>query len=121
VLVDHTRWKLRHRQWTGTTEQLIEELESDYGRMYVSGRVDIFDMVDTDLFTVVSLNMMDCEEDVRYLGTLVKRFKLIEVYIEYGVTALDSYLRAPRFKVTLEEITDEPGSIAANKTKKCCC
>ncbi|GKD35379.1 hypothetical protein Tco_1250888 [Tanacetum coccineum] len=79
VLVDHTGWKLRRRQWTGTTEQLIEELESTYdnapnmfsirihhggkfqsypGRMYVSGRVDIFDMVDIDLFTIVALNMM---------------------------------------------------------------
>nr|GFA91892.1 hypothetical protein [Tanacetum cinerariifolium] len=79
VLVDHTGWKLRRRQWTGTTEQLIEELESTYdnapnmfsirihhgrkflsypGRMYVSGRVDIFDMADIDLFTVVALNMM---------------------------------------------------------------
>ncbi|GKC84486.1 hypothetical protein Tco_1140203 [Tanacetum coccineum] len=28
------------------------------GRMYVSGRVDIFDMVDINLFTVVALNMM---------------------------------------------------------------
>ncbi|GJZ11572.1 retrovirus-related pol polyprotein from transposon TNT 1-94 [Tanacetum coccineum] len=28
------------------------------GRMYVSGRVDIFDMIDIDLFTVVALNMM---------------------------------------------------------------
>ncbi|GJW28375.1 heat stress transcription factor B-4-like protein [Tanacetum coccineum] len=28
-------------------------------------------------------------------------------YIEHGVTALDSYLRAPRFRATLEEITDE--------------
>nr|GEW06720.1 hypothetical protein [Tanacetum cinerariifolium] len=28
------------------------------GRMYVSGRVNIFDMVDIDLFTVVALNMM---------------------------------------------------------------
>nr|GEZ13483.1 hypothetical protein [Tanacetum cinerariifolium] len=123
VLVDHTRWKLRRRQWTGTTEQLIEELESNYdkapnifsirihhgekfqrypGRMYVSGRVDIFDMVDTNLFTVFSLNMM-----VLKLG-----------YIEHGVTTLDSYLRAPRFKATLEEITDEPSSIAANKTEK---
>ncbi|GKC18858.1 hypothetical protein Tco_1021008 [Tanacetum coccineum] len=106
--------------------------------MYVSGRVDIFDMVDIDLFTVVALNMMvlklgytgksepifynylkpltsldeglyalSCEEDVRCLGTLVRSFKLIEVYIEHGVTALDSYLRVPRFRATLEEITDE--------------
>nr|GEV80173.1 hypothetical protein [Tanacetum cinerariifolium] len=125
VLVDHTGWKLRRRQWAGTTEQLIEQLESTYGRMYVNGRVDIFDMVDIDLFTVVALNMMvlklgyigkselmlynylkpltsldeglyalACEEDVRCMGTLVRSFKLIEVYIEHGVTALDSYLRA---------------------------
>ncbi|GKC36587.1 heat stress transcription factor B-4-like protein [Tanacetum coccineum] len=117
--------------------------------MYVSGRVDIFDMVDIDLFNVVALNMMvlklgytcksepmyynylrpltsldeglyalACEEDVCCMATLVKSFKLIEVYIEHGVTALDSYLRAPRFKATLEEITDESGSIAANRTKK---
>ncbi|GJT67917.1 hypothetical protein Tco_1019397 [Tanacetum coccineum] len=101
--------------------------------MYVSGRVDIFDMIDIDLFTVVALNMMvlklgytgkskpmfynylkpltsldeglydlPCEEDVRCLGTLVRSFKLIEVYIEHGVTALDSYLKAPR------ETTKEP-------------
>nr|GEY13722.1 hypothetical protein [Tanacetum cinerariifolium] len=70
--------------------------------MYVSGHVDIFDMVVIDLFTVVALNMM-----VLKLG-----------YIEHGVTALDSYLRAPRFRATLEEIFDEPGSIAANRTKK---
>ncbi|GJW43543.1 hypothetical protein Tco_0072342 [Tanacetum coccineum] len=171
VLVDHTGWKLRRRQWTGTTEQLIEQLESTYdnapnmfsirihhggnfqrypGRMYVSGRVDIFDMVDIDLFTVVALNMMvlklgytgesepmfynylrpltsldeglyalACEEDVRCLATLVRRFKLFEVYMEHGVTVLDSYLRAPRFKATLEDITDEPaGSIVANRTEK---
>ncbi|GJW99207.1 hypothetical protein Tco_0181015 [Tanacetum coccineum] len=117
--------------------------------MYISGRVDIFDMVDIDLFTVVALNMMvlkldytgkyepmfynylrpltsldeglyalACEEDVRCLATLVGSFKLIEVYIEHGVTALDSYLRAPPFRATIEEITDEPGSIAANKKIK---
>ncbi|GJT87633.1 heat stress transcription factor B-4-like protein [Tanacetum coccineum] len=171
VLVDHTGWKLRCRQWTGTTEQLIEQLESTYdnapnmflirihhggkfqrypGRMYVSGRVDIFDMVDIDLFTVVALNMMvlklgyigesepmfynylrpltsldeglyalACDEDVRCLFTLVRSFKLIEVYIEHGVTVLVSYLRAPQFRATLEDIIDEPaGSIAANRTKK---
>ncbi|GJU27987.1 hypothetical protein Tco_1166608 [Tanacetum coccineum] len=118
--------------------------------MYVSGRVDIFDMVDIDLFTVVALNMMvlklgytgesepmfynylrpltsldeglyalACEEDVRCLATLVRSFKLIEVYIEHGVTVLDSYLRAPRFRATLKDITDEPaGRIASNKTEK---
>ncbi|GJV25708.1 hypothetical protein Tco_1378403 [Tanacetum coccineum] len=117
--------------------------------MYVSGHVDIFDMVDIDLFTVVALNMMvlklgytgkyepmfynylrpltnldeglyalACEEGVRCLTTIVRSFKLIEVYIEHGVTVLDSYLRAPRFRETIEEITDEPGSIATNRTEK---
>nr|GEU50190.1 reverse transcriptase domain-containing protein [Tanacetum cinerariifolium] len=149
MLVDHTGWKLRRKQWTGTTDQLIKDLEVAYdnapnkfsirihhgeklqrysGRMYVSGRVDIFDIVDIDLFTVVALNMMilklaikglyalACEEDVRFLATLVRSFKLIEVYIEHGVTALGSYLKAPQFRVIIKEITDEPGSIAADRT-----
>nr|GEX70420.1 hypothetical protein [Tanacetum cinerariifolium] len=30
VLVDHTRWKLRKKQWTGTTDQLIEDLKAAY-------------------------------------------------------------------------------------------
>ncbi|GJT04339.1 hypothetical protein Tco_0838801 [Tanacetum coccineum] len=123
VLVDHTGWKLRRKQWTGTTDQLIKDLEAAYdnasnmfsirihhggkiqrypGRMYVSGRVDIFDMVNIDLLTIIALNMI-----VLKLG-----------YTEHGVTTLDSYLRVPRFRATLEEITDEPGSITANKTKK---
>nr|GEV52500.1 hypothetical protein [Tanacetum cinerariifolium] len=171
VLVEHTRWKLRRKQWTGTTNQLIEDLEAAYdnapnmfsirihhggkiksypSRMYVSGRIDIFDMVDIDLFIVVALNIMvpklgytrksepmyydylipltsldeglyalACEENVRCLATLVRSFKLIEVYVEHDVTALDSYLREPRFRATLKEINDEPvGSIAANSTKK---
>ncbi|GJS02396.1 putative transposase, mutator type, MULE transposase domain protein [Tanacetum coccineum] len=118
-------------------------------RIHVSGRVDIFDMVNIDLFTIIALNMMVLklgytgksepifynylkpltnldkglyalayEEDVRCLGTLVRSFKLIEVYIEHGVTSLDSYLRAPQFRATLEEITDEASSITANRTKK---
>ncbi|GKE61466.1 hypothetical protein Tco_1511833 [Tanacetum coccineum] len=117
--------------------------------MYVIGRVDIFDMVDIDLFTIVALNMMvlilgytgksepmfynylrpltglneglyalACEEDVHCLATLVRSFKLIEVYIEHSFTALDSHLRAPWFKAIIEEITDDPGSIAVNKTEK---
>ncbi|GJX83932.1 hypothetical protein Tco_0333413 [Tanacetum coccineum] len=170
VFVDHTGWKLHKKQWTGTTDQFIEDLEAAYdnapnmfsvrihhggkfqrypGRMYVSGHVDIFDMVDIDLFTVVALNLivlklgytgksepmfynylrpltsldeglyaLACEEDVCYLATFVRSFKLIEVYIEHGVTSLDSYLRAPRFRATLEEITDEPGSIATNIIEK---
>nr|GEU50114.1 probable L-type lectin-domain containing receptor kinase S.7 [Tanacetum cinerariifolium] len=117
-----------------------------FWQMYVEGHVDIFEMVDIDLFTVVALNMMvvqlgytcesgplfynylrpltsldeglyalACEKDVRCLATLVRSFKLIDVYIEHGVTAVDSYNRPPpRFRATtIEEITDKPGSIAA--------
>ncbi|GJR22314.1 heat stress transcription factor B-4-like protein [Tanacetum coccineum] len=149
VLEDQTGWKLRRKQWTGTTEQLIEDLESAYGRVYVSGHQDIIDIVDIDLFTIVALNMMvvklgytceyeplfynylrpltsldeglyalACEEDVRCLATLDRSFKLIEVYIEHDVTALDYYIRPPRFRATIEDITDKPGRIAANGTKK---
>ncbi|GJY89132.1 hypothetical protein Tco_0503760 [Tanacetum coccineum] len=45
-------------------------------------------------------------------------FKLIDVYIEHGVAALDCYRRAPRLRETIEAFTDEPGSIAANRTGK---
>nr|GEX92833.1 hypothetical protein [Tanacetum cinerariifolium] len=112
--------------------------------MYVNSHVDIFDMVDIDLFTVVALNMMvvqlgytgesdplfynylrpltsldkglydfACKEDVCFLATIVRSFKFIEVYIGEGVTAVDSYIRPPRFRETIDDITDEPSSIAA--------
>ncbi|GKC08134.1 hypothetical protein Tco_0999744 [Tanacetum coccineum] len=64
------------------------------------------------------LYALACEEDVCCLATLVISFKLIEVYIEHGVTALDCYIRPPRFRETMDDISDEPGSIAANRTKK---
>nr|GEX47107.1 reverse transcriptase domain-containing protein [Tanacetum cinerariifolium] len=63
------------------------------GIMYVNDHADIFDMVDINLFTVVALYMM-------------------VVQLEHGVTALDSYIRAPRFRATIKDIADEPGSIA---------
>ncbi|GKB21439.1 hypothetical protein Tco_0855362 [Tanacetum coccineum] len=84
--------------------------------MYVSGRVDIFDRPLTSLDEMSYA--LACEEDVRCLTTLVRSFKLIEVYIEHGVTALDSYLRAPQFRATLKEITDELGSIETNRSEK---
>ncbi|GKA53795.1 heat stress transcription factor B-4-like protein [Tanacetum coccineum] len=121
--------------------------------MYVDGHVDIFDMVDIDLFIVVALNMMvvqlgyigkseplfynylrpltsldeglyalACKEDVSYLATLIRSFKLIEVYIEHGVKTVDSYNRPPpRVRATIEDITDEPGSIATiqHRSEKC--
>ncbi|GKD67513.1 hypothetical protein Tco_1309621 [Tanacetum coccineum] len=120
--------------------------------MYVSGRVDIFDMVDIDLFTVVTLNMMvlklgytgksepmfynylrpltsldeglyalSCEEDVRCLATLVRSFKLIEVYKEHGVTALDSYLKAP-YETTKEHVCDSvtPSSLPQHDSSTPC-
>nr|GEV86303.1 hypothetical protein [Tanacetum cinerariifolium] len=114
VLVDHTGWKLRRRQWTGTTEQLIEQLESTYG---YTGKSEPMFYNYLKPLTCLDEGLYDlaCEEDVRCMGTLVRSFKLIEVYIEHDVTALDSYLRAPRFRATLEEITDEVGSIATNR------
>ncbi|GJY11901.1 hypothetical protein Tco_0381210 [Tanacetum coccineum] len=51
------------------------------------------------------LYALACEEDVRCLATLVRNFKLIEVYIEYDVTALDSYIRPP-CKPTKEPVCD---------------
>ncbi|GJS15673.1 putative transposase, mutator type, MULE transposase domain protein [Tanacetum coccineum] len=66
------------------------------------------------------LYALACEEDAHCLAILVKSFKLIEVYREHDVTALDSYIRPPRFKATIEDITDEPGSIATNSPEKCC-
>nr|GEW15845.1 hypothetical protein [Tanacetum cinerariifolium] len=46
------------------------------------------------------------EEDVCCLATFVRSFKLIDVYIEHGVTDLDCYIRPTRFRGTLsfEEI-----------------
>nr|GFC58221.1 hypothetical protein [Tanacetum cinerariifolium] len=48
-------------------------------------------------------------------ATLVRSFKLIEVYIEHGVTVLDSYLKAPRFKATLEDITNDPAEVSTQE------
>ncbi|GKA78835.1 hypothetical protein Tco_0785372 [Tanacetum coccineum] len=120
--------------------------------MYVSGRANIFDMVDIDLFTVIALSMMviklgytgksepmfdnylrpltsldeglyalACEEDVHCLATLVRSFKLIEVYIEHGVTALDSYLRASR-GTTKEPVCDSvtPSSLPQHDSSTLC-
>ncbi|GJU31659.1 hypothetical protein Tco_1175248 [Tanacetum coccineum] len=61
------------------------------------------------------------EEDVRFLATIVRSFKLIEIYIEHGVTALDCYIKPPWFRATIEDIIDEPSIIASNRTEKCCC
>ncbi|GJR40821.1 hypothetical protein Tco_1216505 [Tanacetum coccineum] len=147
VLVDHTGWKLRRKQWTSTTDQLIEDLEAAYGFDFDSQimhticfrfeyiMVENFKGIQAECYTGISepmfynylrpltslnegLYALACEEDVHFLATLVRSFKLIEVYIEHGVTALDSYLMAPRFRATIEEITDDPGGIAANRTEK---
>ncbi|GKA50231.1 hypothetical protein Tco_0743304 [Tanacetum coccineum] len=59
-----------------------------------------------------------CDGDVRFLATLVRSFKFMEVYIEHGVTALDCYIRPPWFRATIEDIIDELGSIATNRTGK---
>ncbi|GJY92976.1 heat stress transcription factor B-4-like protein [Tanacetum coccineum] len=97
------------------------------GRMYVSGRVDIFDMVDIDLFIVVALNMMVLK--LGYTGESEHMFYnylrpltsldegLYALACEEDVRCLATLVRS--FKATLEDITDESaGSIAANKTEK---
>ncbi|GJZ18355.1 hypothetical protein Tco_0554478, partial [Tanacetum coccineum] len=68
--------------------------------MYVDGHVDIFDMVDIDLFNVVALNRM-----VVQLGYTRKSERLFYNYLR-PLTSLDEGL------ATIEEIMDERGSIA---------
>ncbi|GJU28435.1 hypothetical protein Tco_1167056 [Tanacetum coccineum] len=121
VLEGLTGWKLRKRKWTDTTVGLIEDIESAYdnapnmfsirihhgrkfrrypGKRYFDGHVDIFDMVDIDLFTVVALNMMVVQLS----------------YTEHGVMAIHSYRRLPpRVRATIKDITDEPGSSYDNR------
>nr|GEY95751.1 reverse transcriptase domain-containing protein [Tanacetum cinerariifolium] len=77
VLVDHTGWKLRPRQWTGTTKQLIEEFESAYGYTCESELV-FYNYLRPLTSLDVGLYALACEEDVRCLDTLVRSFKLIE-------------------------------------------
>nr|GEU39321.1 hypothetical protein [Tanacetum cinerariifolium] len=76
------------------------------GRRYVDGYVDIFDMVDIDMFTVIAVNRMVLQlgyQDVRLLATLVRSFKLVEVYIEHGFTVVNSYQRPPpHVRATIE-------------------
>ncbi|GJU98291.1 hypothetical protein Tco_1327562 [Tanacetum coccineum] len=96
------------------------------GRMYVSGRVDIFDMVDIDLFAVVALNMMVLK--LGYTGNFEPMYYnylrpltsldegLYALACEEDVHCLATLVRS--FKATLEEITDEPDSIVANKSEK---
>ncbi|GKC75070.1 hypothetical protein Tco_1125844 [Tanacetum coccineum] len=87
--------------------------------MYVSGPVDIFDMIDIVLFTAVSLNTM-----ILKLGYIGKSEPMFYNYLkpltslDEGLYALAYEKDAPRFRATIEEITDEPGSIAANRTEK---
>nr|GEW97099.1 hypothetical protein [Tanacetum cinerariifolium] len=89
-------------------QQKLAELVNS--KRYFDGHVDIFDMVSIDLCTVVALNMMVVQ--LSYTGESERlSFKLIEVYMEHGVTAVDSYRRPPpRVRATIEDITDDPGS-----------
>nr|GEU53114.1 hypothetical protein [Tanacetum cinerariifolium] len=66
--------------------------------MYVDGHVDIFDMIDIDLFSVIALNMM-------------------VVQLDHGVTTVNSYQRpSPHVRATMEDIT-EPDSSASIETR----
>ncbi|GJS50786.1 hypothetical protein Tco_0624148 [Tanacetum coccineum] len=71
--------KLRCRSGRGPGEQLIEQLESTYGNDLKGFCSKPLTSLDEGLYALA------CEEDVRCLATLVRSFKLIEVYIEHGV------------------------------------
>ncbi|GJU71570.1 ribosomal RNA small subunit methyltransferase [Tanacetum coccineum] len=88
------------------------------GRMYSEGHVDIFDMVDINLFTVVALKMM-----IVQLGYTGKSEPLFNYYLR-PLTSLDEGLYAlaceddnrppPQFRATIiEEIIDKPRSNVA--------
>ncbi|GKA44427.1 hypothetical protein Tco_0737151 [Tanacetum coccineum] len=120
MLEDQTGWKLRRRKWTGTTKRLIENLESAYGRIYSEGHVDIFDMVDINLFTVVALEMMIVQ--LGYTGNF--KSQPLFNYYRRPLTSLDEGLYAlaceddnrppPQFRATIiEEIIDKPRSNVA--------
>ncbi|GJZ06269.1 cystathionine beta-lyase, chloroplastic [Tanacetum coccineum] len=121
-------WKLRRRKWTGTIERLIEDLKSAYGgkfqRMvlqlgYTGEFEPLFYNYRRRLTSLdEGLYALACVEDVRCLSTFVRSFKLIKVYIEHGVTAVDSYRRPPpQVRATIEDITDEPDSIEHRSEK----
>ncbi|GJR59670.1 putative transposase, mutator type, MULE transposase domain protein [Tanacetum coccineum] len=67
------------------------------------------------------LYALACEEDVRCLATLVRSFKLIEVYIEHGVMALDCYIR-PQREPTKEPVCDSvtPSSLPQHASSTPC-
>ncbi|GJX29496.1 hypothetical protein Tco_0237575 [Tanacetum coccineum] len=118
------------------------------GKRFIDGHVDIFDMVDINLFSVIALNRMvlqlgytcdfeplfynylrprstldeglydlACEEDVRCLTTLVRSFKLLEVYIEHGYMAIKSYQRLPPQVRAITEDISEPGTNASHENR----
>nr|GEV48715.1 hypothetical protein [Tanacetum cinerariifolium] len=130
--------------WMGTTKRLIEDLELAYGfdfnfqtmhlicfRFEYIMVKNVKGGIQAECYTGESehlfynflrpltslderLYALASEKVVRCLATFVGSFKLIEVYIEHGVTVVDFYNRPPpQFRVTtIEEITDEPSSIA---------
>ncbi|GKD78349.1 hypothetical protein Tco_1340970, partial [Tanacetum coccineum] len=83
-------------------------------RRYVDGHVDMFDMVDIDLFRVIVLNRMVLQlGGCLLLDTLVRSFKLLEVYIEHGYTVVNSYQRPPpQVGAIIEDITERGTSEA---------
>ncbi|GJR59271.1 hypothetical protein Tco_1501433 [Tanacetum coccineum] len=63
------------------------------------------------------LYTLACEEDVRCLGTHVRSFKLLEVYIEHGYMIVSSYQRPPPyFRATTEDIS-QPSTSAEKENK----
>nr|GEU51306.1 hypothetical protein [Tanacetum cinerariifolium] len=134
-------WKLRKRKWMNTTRRLIEELESYMNapdmfsirihragifhkypsRRYVDGHVDIFDMVDIDLFIMIAFNRMVLQ--LRYTGGFEPRFyNYLRPLssLDEGLCPLsfvNSYQRPPpQVMATIEDIS-QPGTSAAIEYK----
>nr|GEX17286.1 hypothetical protein [Tanacetum cinerariifolium] len=112
--------------WKQISEHVVINMLPSYpGKQYVDGHVDIFDMVDIELFNVIALNKMvlqldykfeplfykclrplssldeglyslACDEAVCCLATLVRSFKLLGDYIEHGFRMVNSYQRPPQ-------------------------
>ncbi|GKB38179.1 RNA-directed DNA polymerase, eukaryota [Tanacetum coccineum] len=91
-----------------------------FDKRYADGEKDIFDMVDIKLFSVIDLDeglyALACNEDVRCLTALVRRFKSIGIFIEHVL----SYPRVPPqgVRATIEECEEYMGSHPSTSATK---
>ncbi|KAJ9566968.1 hypothetical protein OSB04_002934 [Centaurea solstitialis] len=86
------------------------------GRRYNNGKVDFVDLIDCDEFNVHEIDHMvgmlgykgGNDDDIRKLLKYTSKYKVIDVYIEHGMTALTNYLKSPNeSNVVIEELHDQ--------------